>query len=124
MAKILDNRNTPDQTIRIFDSFYAFEAVVNGSEYDIVFGYFKNICATKQIAENFSAALFRIAQESGISVMDLLAAIKGKNNLQMNQIISYYLNSFKSKTALYGVATIPRPNQFVSRNIIDSAPTS
>jgi hypothetical protein len=118
MARIIDDRTSTDLTVKIFDDFYSFNMVVNGNEYDIVNGYFKSVCGTKVIAGNFTAFLFRISQETGIPVLDLLGQIQGTNKLQMNQVISYYLNSFKSKTSLYGVSTVPQSNQPVARNIV------
>jgi hypothetical protein len=118
MPKILDTRTSLDQTIRIFDSFYAFDLKVNAPDFDIIYGYFRSVCATQNIAGNFTAVFFRIAQETDIPALELLNAIKGTTNLQMNQVISYYLNSFKSKTSLYGIAVTPPPNQFVARNIV------
>jgi hypothetical protein len=118
MPQILDNRNSLDQTVRIFDSFYSFNTVVNSADYDIVHGYFVSVCSTKNIADNFTAVFFRIAQETGIPVLELLDEIKGKKKMAMNQTIAYYLNSFKSKTSLYGVAVIPKSNQPVARNIV------
>ena len=118
MARIIDERTSTDLTVKIFDDFYSFNMVVNGNEYDIVNGYFKSVCGTKAIAGNFTSFLFRISQETGIPVLDLLGQIQGTNKLQMNRIISYYLNSFKSKTSLYGVSTVPQSNQPVARNIV------
>ena len=120
MAKIIDNRTALDKTVRIFDSFYAVDLVVDGNKYDIVHGYFVKVCKTKNIADNFTAVLFRIAQEVQIDVLDLLAQIEGtaKTNLQMNKIMAYYLNSFKSKTSLYGIGAVLKPNQPVARNIV------
>lgn len=119
MAKILDTRTQLDQTVQIFDSFYSIDMVVNGNEYDIVRGYFLEVCDTKNIADNFTAVLFRIAQETGIDALELLDQIKGVGSkLQMNKVICYYLNSFKSKTSLYGIGQIPSPNQPVARNIV------
>jgi len=118
MARIIDERTSTDLTVKIFDDFYSFNMVVNGNEYDIVNGYFKSVCGTKAIAGNFTSFLFKISQETGIPVLDLLGQIQGTNKLQMNQIISYYLNSFKSKTSLYGVSTVPQSNQPVARNIV------
>jgi hypothetical protein len=118
MARIIDDRTSTDLTVKIFDDFYSFNMVVNGNEYDIVNGYFKSVCGTKVIAGNFTAFLFRISQETGIPVLDLLGQIQGTNKLQMNQVISYYLNSFKSKTSLYGMSTVPQSNQPVARNIV------
>ena len=118
MPRILDTRTSMDQTVRIFDSFYSINLAVNANEYDIVHGYFLSVCESKNIANNFTAVLFRIAQETQISVLDLLDQIKGTNKMEMNQTIAYYLNSFKSKTSLYGIAIEPRSNQPVSRNIV------
>jgi hypothetical protein len=118
MAQILDTRTAMDQTVRIFDSFYSFNLVVPGDQYDIVHSYFLGVCTTKNIANNFTAVLFRIAQDTGVPVLELLDQIKGTSKMHMNQIIAYYLNSFKSKTSLYGIAVIPKSNQPVSRNIV------
>jgi len=119
MAKIVDSRNSVDKTVRIFDSFYSINMVVNPDEYDIVHGYFTSVCETKNIANNFTAVLFRISQYTGVPVLELLNSIQGANSkLEMNKVICYFLNTLKSKTALYGVSQIPRPNQPVSRNIL------
>ena len=118
MAQIIDNRTSTDQTIRIFDSFYSFNTIVNAGDYDVVHSYFISKCDTVKIADNFTAALFRIAQETQIYILDLLNQIKGTTTMELNQILAYYLNSFKSKTTLYGVSIAPRPNQPVARNIV------
>jgi hypothetical protein len=118
MAQVIDSRSSTDQTVRIFDEFYSFNLVVNVSEYDIVFSYFKSICDTTQIAGNFTVYLFRISQETQISVLELLNYIQGKSKLELNTVIAYYLNSFKSKSSLYGFGTVPQPNEPVARNIV------
>jgi hypothetical protein len=118
MARIIDTRSNTDQTIKIFDEFYSFDLVVNASEYDLVFSYFKGICDTTQIAGNFTVSLFRISQETQISIVQLLEYLKGKTKLEVNTVIAYYLNSFKSKSSLYGFGTVPQPNEAVARNIV------
>ena len=116
MATITVN---PDQTVLIYDSFYNNKSVVNATEYDIVYSYFYGASNSRTIANNFTSILFNIAQQSGTSVVELLQIIKGsENTLQMNSIICYYLNTFKSKVALYGTGNIPTPNQVVQRNVV------
>lgn len=116
MATITVN---PDQTVLIYDSFYNNSSVVNATEYDLVYSYFYGTSNSRTIANNFTAILFNIAQQSGTSVVELLQIIKGSNNtLQMNSVICYYLNTFKSKVALYGTGSIPTPNQAVQRNVV------
>ena len=118
MAKILDTRNGLDPTIRIFDNFYGFTLTVNPDQYDLVHGYFITVCKTKQIADNFTAVIFRIAQETGISALELMSQIKGTSRMHMNQIVAYFLNSFKTRTSLYGVSVIPKSNEPVQRNVV------
>jgi hypothetical protein len=119
MPRIIDNRTSIDQTIRIFDSFYAVTLTVSPDKFDIVYGYFTSVCDTKNIAANFTAFLFRIAQETQIDVLELLSQIQGTNNkLQMNKVLIYYLNSLKSKASLYGITGNRIPNLPVARNII------
>lgn len=119
MAKVIDDRTQVDPTVKIFDSFYATKLVVPSDQYDVVHSYFLNICDTEKIANNFTAFLFRIAQETKTDALALLQELKsGENKLRINQIMAYYLNSLKSKTSLYGVAIIPKPNLPVARNIV------
>lgn len=118
MAQILDTQSNLEKTIRIFDAFYKVDLVVNGNEYDIVFGYFKSINKSNNISSNFTSILFRISQETNVPVLDILGYIKGTTKLEMNKVLAYYLNSFKSKTTLYGISAVPLANQSVARNIV------
>lgn len=92
--------------------------VVNGSEFDIVNGYFKSINSNTTISGNLTSALFTISNQTKIPVMTLLGFIKGKSTFEMNKVLAYYLNSFKSKTTLYGVGVTPQANQPAARNIV------
>jgi hypothetical protein len=108
-----------DRTVRIFDNFYSTTLKVNPSDWDVVYSFFANNSKSKQEASTFASLLFLIAQEGDFSVLDLLATIKGKTNkLQMNQLICYYLNTFRPKTSLYGIGVIPKPNESVQRNVV------
>lgn len=119
MAINLDNSaDSLDQTVRIFDNFYNFNLVVPSNQYDIVHSYFVETCDTKTIANNFTTFFFKIAQDTGIPATTLLESIKGQTKLDMNRTIAYYLNSFKSKAALYGISFVPQPNLPIARNIV------
>lgn len=112
-------RNLEDETIRIFDDFYNVKVNVNAADYDIVYSYFFSVSENSQIAGRFTAFFFKIAQESNIDVLELLEQIKGQQNaLEVNKVISYYLNAFRSKTSLYGITNVPKPNVAVQRNVV------
>ena len=81
--------------------------------------FFKSVSQTEQIAGNFTALLFRISQETEINVLELLDQLKGLNNtVEITKVICYFINTFKPKSALYGIGVIPKPNQLAARNVV------
>jgi hypothetical protein len=125
MAITIDNSTVVlDRTVRIYDSFYSNQLVVSANEFDMVNGYFLNVCTSTAVAKNFTYLFFLISQQTNIPVINLLTAIsKGttpteQGLLKMNSLICYYLNGFKSKTSLYGIGVIPQPNQAAARNVV------
>jgi len=108
-----------DQTIRIYDNFYNTKLEIGAADYDLVYSYFKGMSNNAQIAGNMTTILFRVAQAGNYNIINLLEIVQGAtSNIEMNSILSYYLNTFKSKTSLYGVGNIPRPNEAVQRNVV------
>lgn len=118
MAKLLQDTTIRDRTVRIYDSFYNFTLDIGAGEYDVVYAYMRSVCESDTIAQQFTAMLFKIAQEIGESPMAILEGLQGRNGIEMNQVIAYYFNSFKSRTSLYGFSVTPTPNQSVARNIV------
>lgn len=119
MTTIIDNRTEIDQTVKIFDSFYSTNLQINAAVFDVVFSYFRGVCPNLETAENFTSMFFRIAQEAEVNPMALLENIKGApTKIKLNEVMAYYVNSFKSRTSLYGIGVIPKPNQAVARNVV------
>jgi hypothetical protein len=113
-------RQSQEQTVKIFDAFYKTNTVIPTNQWDFVKSYFDSVCDTKQIAANFTAVFFRMAQENGIDAMILLEELQGRarTKVDLSQVMAYYFNSFKSKTSLYGLSVVPTPNQAVARNVV------
>ena len=116
-----------ENTIQIFDSFYSSTISVPVNEWDAVYSYFVGVLkgnseseSTKETAKKFATVLFKIAQQTGTDIMVFMDYFRTnvETKVQVNSEIAYYLNLLKSKTALYGVSTVPTPNQAVQRNII------
>ena len=51
-------KSSLDNTVKIFDSFYNTELVINASEYEIVHSYFADLTGSNNIANNFSISSF------------------------------------------------------------------
>jgi hypothetical protein len=119
MASLIDGpRSELDTTVKIFDQFYNFELVVEANQYELVHSYFFNITKNKNSAANFTTILFRISNITGENPLALLDEMKSSNSFTASGILTYYLNSLKSKSTLYGVSNTPQPNQTVQRNIV------
>jgi hypothetical protein len=106
-----------DQTVQIFDQFYNYSANVPAMEYDIVLSYFRSVFTTTLAAENFTTALFRVAEESDTSVLTLLQSMEGQNSVQLTISMAYYLNSIRSPATLLGVLQPTTPNFYTARNV-------
>lgn len=106
-----------DQTVRIYDEFYNYAEDVPSGEYDIVNSYFKSVFNTAEQAENFTVAIFRVAQESGENALSILQQIQGTTGPQLTASLCYYLNSVRSRATLLGVLQPAVPNFWTARNV-------
>jgi hypothetical protein len=106
-----------DQTVQIFDQFYNYSANVPAMEYDIVLSFFRSVFTTTLAAENFTTALFRVAEESDTPVLTLLQSMEGQNSVQLTISMAYYLNGLRSPATLLGVLQPTTPNFYTARNV-------
>ena len=107
-----------DQTVRVFDEFYVFEMYVPAMEYDVVNSFFKSVFKTAEAAQNFTTALFRVADQTKIPVLTILNQIQDQDQLQLTATLAYYLNGLRSPSTLLGVNSILTPNYFTARNVL------
>lgn len=106
-----------DQTVQIYDNFYNYAASVPQLEYDAVYSYLRSVFGTAEAAGNFTVALFRISESSGISVMTLLQEIQGLGLPELNITLAYYLNSVRDNSTLLGINSAVTPNFYAARNV-------
>jgi len=119
MGGTVNSLNTNvDLTVRIYDQFYTYEQFVSAEEYDVVFSYMKSVFTTDLAAGNFTVALFRIADTTGVSVLTILSNIQGQNSIQVTQTLAYYLNNLRSTSTLLGYGALSTPNYYTARNVL------
>lgn len=107
-----------DQTVRIFDRFYQYEANVPAAEYDIVLSYFKQQMGDARVAGNFTVSLFQVAEQTKIPVLTLLEEFQGTDPMTINLNMAYYLNNIRSRATLLGVNSQPVPNFYAARTVL------
>jgi len=107
-----------DLTVRVFDDFFGFEQVVDAAEWDVVLSYFESIYTTKTAAANFSTALFRVANEQSVPVLELLQQIQTSSGpAELDLTLAYYLNNLRSNSTLLGTSQPVQPNYYAARNV-------
>lgn len=108
-----------DQTVRVFDQFYKYDANIPAQEYDAVLSYFNSVFTTQEAAENMTASLFRIADATNTSAMSLLQTLQqnASSAPQVTVMMAYYLNLVRSPSTLLGVLLPTTPNQYTARNV-------
>ena len=106
-----------DQTVRVFDQFYNYDENVPADQYDAVRSYFLSVFRSVSAAENFTVAIFRVAQNSGQNALDILATFQNKTPPEITATLCYYLNGIRSPATLLGVLTPTTPNYYTARNV-------
>lgn len=107
-----------DQTVRIYDDFYRFDANVPAAEYDIVRSFFRKEMSDNRVADNFTMSLFQVASQTGIPALALLEEFKGQTGLELTLNMCYYLNNIRSRATLLGVNSQVSPNYYAARLVI------
>jgi hypothetical protein len=105
-------------TTQIFDKFYNSEVVVDTNEYDYVYSYFKSIMIDADIAAEFTAQVFIMSKETGVSAMEYLESVKGQDSQTLSMSMAYYLNQTRSNSTLLGVGSVITPNYYAARNVL------
>lgn len=107
-----------DTSVRVFDTFDDFGIDVPANEYDAVYSYLRSVFTQDYAAQNFTTAVFRIAQETNTPVLTVLQQIQAPDSIRVNMNIAYYLNGIRSPSTLLGVNTAVTPNQWAARNVV------
>ena len=118
MGSVNTTNTNVDLTVRIFDNFYNFGLDVPADQYDAVNSFFESIFIDKEAAQNLTTTFFRIAKETGTSVMTLLEQVQGQNAIEVTATLAYYLNGLRSPSTLIGVNVPVTPNYYTARNVV------
>lgn len=118
MSSVNTINTNVDATVRVYDQFYDFEASVPAAEYDVVNSFFESVFKTKQAAQNFTAALFRVAELSNTPVLTLLDQINDNDQISVSASLAYFLNAIRSPATLLGVNSVLTPNINAARNVL------
>ena len=100
---------------------YGISGKVSAETVDQIRAYFTEFTDSKQIADNYTSLVFKIASELQLNVFEVAEQFKkaSDGSLQMTTTIAYYLNQLSAtKTVLLGISDPLQPNPRVIRNVI------
>ena len=118
MATVNITKDNLDSTVKIFDTFYNTEIVINSNDFDKVRAFFILHSDDTAIADDFTAAFFKIQQNYNITIDELLKKFEGLGDpLAIDETVAYYLNGLRSKSTLLGVSVLQQPNLYAARNV-------
>jgi hypothetical protein len=117
MASVNAINTKTDLTVQIFDRFYGYQQHVPVDQYDAVNSYFRSVFDSIEAAGNFTVSVFRVSNQTGIPVMNLLQQFQGQSAPQINLTLAYYLNGIRSSSTLLGINVPTQPNFYIARNI-------
>ena len=106
-----------DKTISAFNSFYDFQDIINGEEWDVVYSYMKTKTTSDASAQNLSLAIFKISADNNFQPLDVLNQIKGLGSLELTASLSYFLNSVRNETTYLAVGQSVVPVLAAARNV-------
>lgn len=118
MPSVNEPNDRVDLTVRVFDDFYRFAIDVPVDEYDAVNSYFRSVFTSVQAADNFTAQIFRIAQQSNTTALQILDQMQDQDEIQVTGRIAYFLNGIRSPSTLLGINAVTTPNVWAARNVI------
>ena len=100
-------------------AFYSDRDIGIGSEqYNLVVGFFKKVMDNTTTAEAFAVDLFRVSKATEVPILVLLESLKDVDKIGVSELMAFYLNQIRSRSALLGVKNIVIPNQQIARNIL------
>lgn len=118
MPSVNEINSRIDTTVRVFDTFNDFGIDVPVDQFDAVNSYLRSVFADAQAANNFTTALFRVANETNTPVLEVLAQIADQDRIRVTLNIAYFLNGLRSPSTLLGINTAVTPNAWAARNVL------
>jgi hypothetical protein len=114
------NSNTDTSTVvrQFFDKFYQYPVSFPAGEIDAVVGFFQKRGFDINSARTISIVMLNQARIDGVKVFELLDSLKTITDLQLTQVITQVMNTYRENTSLLGYKVIGATSPIESRNIL------
>jgi hypothetical protein len=100
-----------------YDSTYEKQVSFPSNQIDAVVGFFLKRGYDEQAARSTSISLLNQARIDNINPFVLIDSLKGLDEVQLNQIVTKVLNTYRDKTSALGYKIVVTDETIESRNI-------
>lgn len=100
-----------------FDKYFQQQMVFPAAQIDAVVGFFEKRGFSLISANSIAIVLLTQARQENISAFQIVDTLKGLSDVQLSQVVTEILNTYRQKTSVLGYKLINEDETTESRNI-------
>ena len=100
-----------------YDRYYTQQITFPSNQIDAVLGFFLKRGFAEQAARSTGITLLNQARIDNINPFELIDSLKGLSDVQLSQIVTQVLNTYREKTSALGYKLSNNDETVESRNI-------
>ncbi len=117
-ANSLPPAEQTDEVKAFFDKFFLHQITFPSNQIDAVLGFFLKRGFDELSARSTSISLLNQARLENVNVFQLLDSLKGLNDVQLSQVVTEVLNSYRDRRSALGYKLTVTEETTESRNIV------
>ena len=102
----------------ILDKTFQTQVSFPSNEIDVVLGFFIKNGFDESSAQNITIVLLNQAKLDNVNIFTILDTLKTLNTVQLSQVVTQILNSYREKTSTLGYRIAPNINNLEKRNVL------
>ena len=112
------NTDSSAATLKVFDAYTTAPLNVDAATFDAMTAFFTTRGFGSDAAKSTAYVIIKQATIDGYNPFDLVATLKGLNDVELSDLITEILNYNRYKTSSIGTASPFTANGEVARNIV------
>jgi hypothetical protein len=113
----VENTQSSDEVRAFFDNYFKHQITFPSNQIDAVLGFFLKRGFSEQAAKSTAIVLLNQSRLDNVNVFQLLDTLKGLTDVQLSQVVTEVMNSYRSKTSSLGFKLTQVEDTLESRNI-------
>lgn len=111
------NQSSLQKVVKYFDSYYNKPTELDVTSIDSLTGFFESKGFDTSSSQNIAYVILKTAKQSNYQPQEIIDALSGYSDLQLNEFLLSILNFNRIKTSSLGIIKKLTPADNVKRNI-------